>query len=817
MKKIFTSAVFISILSISNFANAQQIEAPLYIIGGYIESHENETSIELYRDDNNLFKTTSISSEGEFSLNQIPEGHYQLKIRRDGYEIYTETLSVTENLNIFITKQDLKTSSSKPHTTEIKDVVMTKKVTQPLIEKSEGKTIVNVESSIALSSGSVFEALEKSPGVKIDNNDNISYRGKGNILIQINGKNTSINGSELANYLKGMSVSNIDKIEFIPNPSAKYDASGTSIINIILKKNERRGTHISFSTTLGTGKLIKNSNNLAFNHRTERANYFFNYNFGYRKNFNHLVTQRTFLDQTGLFEKLYQQDNYLELEYRNHNVKAGMDYHLDDKNTLGIAVGYVGNNFSGDSENHTQVQNSTYVINQRLETTSSNRNNWQTSNINVNHTVKLDEDGSVLTTDLDYLRYDNSSLQHFISSRYNANNELDSFPSKLTGDIKGQLDFYSIKSDYRKNLSHNMSIEAGFKSSLVTSNNDLVFTDYTSGSPIIDATKTNHYLYRENINALYTNITKKWDKISATIGVRMENTRIKGEQLVDNTINERNYTQLFPSLVLHYKAAENHIIEWNFSRRITRPSYTELNPFKFYVDPTTYKVGNPDLEPQTFLNFDFSYTLNNKYTATFNYSRVKNNITTVLKPTIENGENVTVQTSQNLSSANFYSLNFSLPFKITKWWDMNNDVTLHYGEFTGEVSNTTINKKGGFTLVFNTINSFKMGNGFTSELTLNYQGKEQYAYINYQPQWFINIGTQKKFGAAHTLRLAFNDVLWRQYVHAQTNYTYYNEQFKVIRDTRQILLTYTYNLGANKTKSRNYGAVEDVQKRIGNG
>ncbi|PZU14133.1 MAG: TonB-dependent receptor, partial [Chryseobacterium sp.] len=391
-------------------------------------------------------------------------------------------------------------------------------------------------------------------------------------------------------------------------------------------------------------------------------------------------------------------------------------------------------------------------------------------------------------------------------------------PYNLKGDLGGSLNIYSLKSDLTKVFKKNWKLETGIKTSFVKADNDLQFFNASSGNLVLDNSKTNHFIYEENINAAYGNVIKNWEKFKVNFGLRVENTNITGNQITTNQINKKNYTQLFPSAVFSYDLNDKNTVELNFSRRITRPTYKQLNPFKFYLDLTTYQAGNPDLNPQTTMNYEFTYSFSNKYFATLSYSKTKNNITDVLKPTIENGKTVVVQANENLSSASYYGLNLIAPVKVAKWWDMNNNANFYYGSYTGNIADTYIKNQGNFTFDLNSINSFKLGNGFTAELTGNYKAKEVYAYMFLKPMWSVNIGAQKKFKNNSTLKFSFNDIFFTSNPEARNVYTSYVENFIVRRDTRVATLSYTYNFGSGKSgQPRKTGGADDLKQRVGNG
>lgn len=791
--------------------SAQTTASQSHSLSGSIDSGKvNQVEINLFNSENKLVKTEIADQNGKFTFNDLTDGNYVVQINKNGSEAYkSELISVKENTNLSTIHLNEKT---------IEAVTITK--AKPYIERQDGKMILNVENSIASTGNSAFEVLEKAPGVKIDNNDNISLRGKGNLLVQIDSKNTPMNGTDLANYLRGIPSASLDKIEFITNPSSKYDAAGTSIINIKLKKDQRKGTNGSISTALGTGKYIKNNNSFNINHRNKKVNLFANYSFAYREFYNKLLLDRSFYEN-GDFKQAYVQDNFLKMNFRNHIAKVGMDYYMNDKNVLGFSVGFISNRFDPTSNNNTSILDNNYQPAGSSNTTSNNRDHWKNVSFNLNHKLKIDSLGSELTTDLDYINYSNTSLQNFITSNYDVNGNLSTSmpnPYHLKGDLGGNLNIYSLKSDLTKVFKKNWKLETGVKTSFVKADNDLQFFDASAGNLVLDESKTNHFIYEENINAAYGNLIKNWEKLKVNFGLRVENTNVTGNQITTNQVNKKNYTQLFPSAVFSYDLNDKNTVELNLSRRITRPTYRQLNPFKFYLDLTTYQAGNPDLNPQTTMNYEFTYSLSNKYFATLSYSKTKNNITDVLKPTVENGKIVVVQANENLSSASYFGLNLIAPVKVTKWWDMNNNANFYYGSYTGNISDTYIKNQGNFTFDLNSNNSFKLGNGFTAELTGNYKAKEVYAYMFLKPMWSVNIGAQKKFNNNSTLKFSFNDIFFTSNPEARNIYTSYIENFIVRRDTRVVTLSYTYNFGSSKNgQPRKTGGADDLKQRIGNG
>lgn len=805
--------LILAILMVSTMTSilfGQNLEQPEKIsISGKITSDKDEsiynTIVYLVDSAQKLAKTEYSDENGRFVFQNVAKGMYQIQIVENGKTRY-ESLPFEAIQNV-----ELPPIVLKANVQNLDEVVITK--TKPYIERQDGKMILNVESSITAAGSSAFEVLEKAPGVNVDNSDNISLRGKGGVLVQIDGKAVQMTGNDLANYLRSIPSGAIDKIEFITNPSSKYDAAGSSIINIRMKKDKQKGTNGSITTAYGQGRYPKNNNSLSLNHRNKDINIFGNYNFAYRESFSELVLDRRFYND-GNFTGAYEQDNFLKINFRNHIGKIGADYFASKKHTFGIVANMVSNRYNPTGKNASNVFDETNTQTSRFLTNNNSRNNLKNHSVNLNHKYAIDTLGTEWTTDFDYANYRNKTGQNFITRYFDLNNVEYQNPYLLNGDINGDLDIYSLKTDFVKTLKNSIKIETGLKTSYVKADNNLQFYDVSSGIPVFDPTKSNHFIYKENINAVYINASKQFGKWSAYLGFRVENTNITGEQLVDNTSFTNNYTQLFPSGFLSYAFNDNNSLEFNYSRRISRPSYDQLNPFKFFLDPTTYKEGNPYLKPQTTHSFELTHILNQKIFTTLNFSRTTDNITGVIAPS-ENDQQLTVQTDKNLNTADIYGLFIIVPVKIAKWWDIANSFNSYYGSYSGTVAGTTLKNRGNFTFNCNSVNNFKIGNGYSAEVTGNYRAREIYAFMDVDPIWYVNLGIQKKFKNS-ALKLAINDVFYTNRTTADTEFTNYKENFKVSRETRVAVLSYTYNFGNSTTNDRRKtGGAEDIKQRAG--
>lgn len=758
--------------------------------------------------DSSLVKTEFTDEKGEFRFNHVLDGSYLVEANVLGYSAFISDVfqvNAPKTLPVFQLQQS-----------EVKLNEVTVTTRKPYIEREHGKMIVNVENSIASTGSSAFEVIEKAPGVRVDNGDNISFKGKQGVAVWIDGKPTPMTGSDLANYLRGMSSTAVEKIEFIANPSSKYDAAGSSIINIKLKKDKRLGTNSSVTIAYGQGKYHKSNNSIALNHRNKKLNVYASYNNAFRKGFNWLRLDRNFYD-ADTFQGAYIQDNYLTMDFRNHIARAGADYYIDSKNTIGITLNGASNKFNPTGYNVALVYDKDRVNTSRFDTENRSQDFWHNGSLNLNYKHVFDSSGTELTTDLDYARFGNSTEQNFTTRYYNLNNVEFLSPYLLYGDINGGLNIYSFKSDFTKPLKSDARLETGLKSSYVTADNNLAFYNKSSGTAIYDSSKSNHFLYTENINAVYGNIAKDWKNANVQIGLRVENTNITGNQLVYQSKFDTAYTQLFPSFVVGQKLNDKNGLELNYSRRINRPGYDQLNPFRFYLDPTTYKAGNPYLQPQTTHSFELTHIYNEKVFTTLGFGRTTNNIIEVIAPAPDQPK-LTIQTYYNLATVDVYALNVSVPYEIASWWHTANDLNVYYAAYSGNVANTGISQVGNLNMNINSVNTFNFSSTFSGELSGNYRTKEVYAFETVRPIWFLNIGLQKKFAEGRAIvKVSFNDVFYSSNARATTRFTGYVESYDARRDTRVATVSFTYKLGNTSLSpsQRRRGGADDIKQRAG--
>ena len=772
--------------------------------------------------DSTVVGTAITDAQGEFALTPLADGAYVLKVLDINHQTYTSPKITIGGNSLVLPDITLVQLSS-----DLKEVAIRSQ--KPFIEVHSDKIVVNVENSIVSAGGSALDVLAHSPGVSVDQSDNVSLKGKQGVTIMINGRIQPMTGQDLANVLKSMPAESIGSIELISNPSSRYDAAGTAgIINIKTRKDNKAGLNGSVNGTYAQGVYGKSNGGISMNYRNKRFNIFGNYNRSDREGFNHLTLDRNFYTG-GLFSGAYLQDNHYLYHIRSNTAGLGMDYTISKATTIGFVANSENTYFRRDGYNYSNIIDSGQMDSMKqhpsahFTTQNSAPNKWGNYAANINLRHVFDSTGKSLGIDADYATYPSDGKQDYTTT-YFKNLPDGSFQpsglpqSILRGDLKGVTRIRSIKADYSGKMGNGVKTDAGLKTSYVTADNDLHYYNYIDSirAFVPDGTRTNHFMYNEMINAAYVNAGKEWTKWNLQIGLRVEQTLGNGHETTTDSTFSRNYAQLFPSVAAQRHLDNNNDLGITLSRRIERPNYEQLNPFKYYLDPTTYKSGYPYLSPALSYSAELSYIFKQKFVTNLNYTLTSLPITEVIQPSTTETK-VTIQTTKNLTSMAYYGISGAYQFQLRKWWNNTTNINAYYARYTGDIAGTNLNA-GKATFDVNTTNSFLLPAGCSAELSFNYEAPQVYGYMHLMPTWMLNVGVQKNlFDKRATLRLNATDIFWHGYPRATSYYNDYVESFTARRDTRQISISFSWRFGKRTVPQsvRHNGGAEDEKRRAG--
>ncbi|MDP4275465.1 MAG: outer membrane beta-barrel family protein [Bacteroidota bacterium] len=746
-------------------------------------------------------------STGMYSFS-VPAGDYFVSVQMVGYKtVKTEKITLSasqekELLPIFLENYDYK----------LKEVTVTAQ--RPFIEQKADRIVMNISESITNSGETAYDLLKKAPGVYLDKDDNIILRGKGGVLVTFNDRQTHLSAKDLANYLKGMQSSEIDKIEIITNPPARYDAAGNSgIINIKTKKNLKPGLNGSIYS--GATRKSKKSEIYAggnMNFRYGKWNVYGNYNPGtYAGNWNSNLDRK----MTGV---RFDQDVDGDWRYNANSFNAGVDYDINRQNTIGIMVRGYGNTEKDHSTSNIYAYGTGASPDSIISSPSRTNYNFDNMSYNLNFKSNLDTSGKVLNVDIDYATFNNNSTAYNDNYFYFGNGSEKRPPFFLKGTTPSDITVQSDKIDYENPFKKYFKLEAGAKFSRAVTKNNLNYQEKHSDVWVDDASRSNQFDYYENVLAGYFSLSYDKSKTSIKAGLRAENTWSKGNSVTMNKMVKRSYLDWFPTFFIQEKLSENHSLGFSYNRRIDRPNYQDLNPFVTYLDQYTYGVGNAFLDPQYTHTFSLTHSYKNALITSLSYSHTTDVITEIVEQ--NDSTRVAYQTKQNLNSMDNLSLNVNFNFNPVKWYRTNNNVTTFYNQYKRKVaSQGQVNDQTSFR--FNTVNTFTLPKNYSVELSGFYQSKMLYGMFRIKSLYSFDLGIQKDFLKDNkaTLKLTVRDIFKTMKSVADLKYDNIDIVSRNTWDSRSINLNFSYRFGSSDIKpsrQRSTG-IDSEQGRIGKG
>ncbi|HKC34714.1 MAG TPA: outer membrane beta-barrel family protein [Chitinophagaceae bacterium] len=816
MRKFLTILIAVIALSFSSQAQKTTGKVSGHVIDGNTKTIEAATITLLKAKDSSVAKISAANKEGNFLFENVGEGKYFVSITAVGHtKGFSDVFEITpSNTNV-----TLKTIELIPVAKNLAGVTVSAK--KPLIEQKIDRTIVNVEASVTNVGTSALEVLEKSPGVSIDKDGNISLKGKQGVQIYIDGRPTYLSGTDLANYLRNLSSSQLDQIEIMTNPPAKYDAAGNAgVINIKTKKTKQFGYSGSLSSTWSQGRYPKVGESFNFNYRKNKINLFTNIGYSNRKNWQDLDIQRKFIEHsTKEIKSNFEQESRIREQGKSYNAKVGFDYFASKKTTVGaVFTGYYNpGEFGNQSDVLISDPNMSLVSRTLAKTTNDKK--WKNFSTNVNFRQLLDTTGQELTADIDYLTYRSTNTQDLVNAYYDPFGIPTTKADTLLGNLPQDINIYSAKVDYTLPLKKGAKFEAGIKTSFVETDNNALYDSLNYGKRVRDNGRSNHFIYNENVNAAYVNYSKPFSKKwFGQFGLRLENTNAKGNQVTTGEKFNRHYTQLFPTAFIQFKPSDKNSFVLNYGRRISRPDYEDLNPFILFLDKYTFEQGNPNLQPQFAHNIEFTHSYKGVLNTTLNYTRTTDIINEVLEQNTDRNE--TYVKKDNIAKQRQYGISVSANGQIAKWWSGNLWTNLYNNQYEGIVNGDFV-KVGATTFQGNISNQFKFSKTWNGELSGYFNSGGVEGVFRIKSFGMINMGISKQvFKGKGTFRLSGRDVFRTQKIKGEIKYSNIDASFQQRRDSRQVALGFTYRFAKgkmNNSQKRKTGGASEESSRVKTG
>ncbi|MDB5136417.1 MAG: TonB-dependent receptor [Mucilaginibacter sp.] len=812
LKQILFLTLFTLLLF--NFANAQTAGGKIsgLVLDDAKKPLDGATVILLVAKDSAVVSTQLAHPDGSFVFQNLKDDTYLIKATNIGHKNYSSGNVVVSqqkpvNLSAFILSSTGKT---------LNEVAVTAQ--KSYIQQKIDRTVVNVGALISNTGANALEVLEKTPGVQVDADGNITFKGKGGVLVMIDDKPTYLSAANLATYLRSLPASSLDQIELMDNPPAKYDAAGNAgVINIKTKKNTNKGLHAVVSADYGLGHYYRTDESINLNYRINKVNLFANLAYNENRNFRRLEIDRNYFDANGDQTSSLKDISYFRPTNYNTNIKAGMDFYASPNTTWGIV-------YTGDiSRSHdsspvfTLLYGNNGGLDSTINTLNTSKNKFNSNGINLNYTHKFDSTGRALTFDLDYIRDVSGSNQMFVNNTLLPDGTLTN-PKTLNDNLPSTINIYSVKADYTHPFSGKAKLEAGVKSSYVNTDNAANYFNVINNVDSIDYNNTNRFLYKENINAAYVNFNKNFGRFSIQTGLRLENTNGYGHQLgnakkSDSTF-ANHYTDLFPTAYFSYNldTAGHNVLVLSYGRRIGRPNYGSLNPFTFFVDEYTYFSGNPFLKPQFTDNYKLAYSFRSLFTVALAY----NYTTDVQGETIHRSGDIFISTQGNIGKQKTVDLSVNTNFQPAKWWSVNLYAEVYKNTYQGAFYTGYLNQSQ-ITFAGNGSNQFTISKTWSAELSGFYDSGGTYGQFVTLPKGMLNAAIQKKIlNNKGSIKLNVRDIFHTFSPSGTiTNIANATATFHNFLDTRVATLAFTYSFGKsiNTPPKRETGGADTEQGR----
>ncbi|AZB30972.1 outer membrane beta-barrel family protein [Chryseobacterium balustinum] len=705
-------------------------------------------------------------------------------------------------LSFFAKSQEI-LKTKVPDSIQQKDSVAT--ISEVIIQSShrdlklnQGNIVMNVSGNKDFkTSTNILEVLRKTPGVTVDSEDGIFIGGRVSPAIFINGKPVVMSNQELQSYLRSLSPEMVESLEVNTNPSSKYDAEFKGIIDIKLKKNTNLGWIGNYIGNTSVNKFNYKENSLNLSYNTQKISY--NVQLGYN---NGISTYRYNALQRLANTNVMRTQTYQKDDAKIYTIQVGIDYKLNDKNRFGVNVR---SNFR-DSERirlgslYTLNKDETQLI---FNTGSKNPINYFQDNYGISTDYSFQHKNFKLSFLGNYLSVKNKQEDDFLNSDKPNSQLLSYWKSDLLNKIiiyTGQIDVSQIIGD--------ATFDAGLKLSDTKTNNMIRYDTLSVNQQFVfDPARSNQFSYKEKIFAGYWAYSQKFNNLQINAGLRFENTQSISNAVTVDSVVSRNYLKWLPSFSVSYAFNKSSELSFSYSRKMTRPVFSQLNPFRFYYSPLNYWIGNPYLQPSFTNQIKATYRYKNWVTA---FTIGKETDVMTRYPIYNPETNVLEFLGTNLPYRNFASLETSFPVKITKWWNINTQFAGYYNyEFRPYLDKVFALKIYNYEMRLNQV--FSLPKGYTLNIFSNYESKTGNSLYIIKPRYTVDISVQKAwFDNTLNSKISFNNIFDSydqrlEFRHKQI----IDNQFTHWWDTQKLILSLSYSFGNSKYQTKNIQKTDE--------
>jgi hypothetical protein len=773
--------LFFSVLS--GFAQSFRIEGTVNDVNN--KPIESGNVILLSSNDSSIIKG-DFFMDGKFVMKDIVDSVFLLKITALGFENHFQLVVNTKNDSVLIIKAiQLKMNAT------LKEVEVVSKV--PLFERDGEKVKVNVENSALSNLGSVLDVLKKTPTVMVSSTDNVSVFGKGDAIIYVDGQQISS-----TDVLKSIASTELKEIEIIANPSAKYDASGKAVINIVTKKNNLEGYNGNLIQNTLYSKYLFTYTGLRFNYKYKKWSTFVSYGFPHGKGWSSDEYYRNLKSNdsttTEMKNKIYTINN----QVNSHYYRAGVNYAIDSASSFGVQY----NGFYALNKNEAENTNEIFknsIPQLTIETYTLSQPKLINNTANINYTRTLDTLKSEWTTAFQYGNFTSKNFDE-ITQKTIVAGTTDQQLKRNNG--LNEIQLFTGQTDLIKAFNKKWKLEGGIKDSYIINESAIDFENYSvAGEWISDPSYFNGYKYSENVLAGYTQLRYSYKKVNMRAGLRAEHTTSDGySKITSQQVINREYTNLFPSAFFGYDFTKDLNTSITYSSRIARPSFQDMDPFINYIDSLSSFRGNPYLVPSYTHSLEASLIYMKEASLTFSYSRTNGAMNLVVDK-LDDGSDAFIATTKNLDYSETYSAGITIPYELS-WWTTYNYFGYMENIFTYNSRGKVIqNRKPMFYMYL--YDEFRFKKYFSMEVTFEYTSAGVDGIFTFEPFYNLSANIKKTFfNDKLTCRFIANDILTTAFNRGSSNVEGYDVNYVSRENTHFFLLSLNYRFG--KLKSSDY-------------
>ena len=779
------------------------------IIEGQVLDFNNQpisfVNVLVYEQEGAQASSGAVTDElGNFTLVNLNEQDYFIEFSMVGFTTVSKTINASNSEFIKITLTE--------NIEELDETVITAKA--PTIKREPGKLIFDVEET-SLSTGDSFNLLTKTPGVLVIG-DNIQVK-KTNPIIYLNNKRVYLSSSELASLLKSMDASNIKSIEVIDNPSAKYGAEATSVLNIITSKAVSIGYKGSINTTYEQAVFSKYRFSTSHFYKNNWLNMYASYSFSPRKDYKEDDNYIRFFNPDNISTKSIWESDFEKVTHSQaHQGNVILDFTLNENNSISFtSTVMVSPNKTFDNKVNGEIMDGQRQLDSVFKTVSYLENDASNLSFNLEHKVKLDEDGTKLTTAVNYIIYDNAQTQELNTDYRLPTGELTNNVNFFT-DAHQDSDIFTGQSDFTKTIGEG-DFETGLKYSYINTESGLDFYDIENNTPEYIEAHSDLFVYTESIYAGYINYAKKFGKWNLNAGLRGEYTDVIGDSRSLGIINNQDYFNLFPSVSALYSKDNDHVFGVSYRRTIQRPRYQSLNPFSYFVTDNIVNNGNPNLVPTIKDKYMVSYHLKNKWSFDAYYIYKKDPLALL---TFQDNENSATQNiDANIISDINYSFDITFYSPIYSWWYLSVYTSTYYiaNEFYSIASPQETYKNDTFGIYAEMYSGFTLSKDgtLTSDLTAKYVSDMITGSLDLKNQFITSISFRKSIWENRaSITIGVDDIFDTNNIPVTSRYYNQDTHYFAKKESRLFRLGFKYNFGNYKLRNNTRTKKTNEARRL---